>query len=81
MADRGAYRAKGCRDTLTRAERAVFDVLVEHSPITGPRIAEVLHSTPASIKALVWKLRSKGVGIVSDDIGPHSTGYRLDGLA
>lgn len=79
--DRVGYRAKGCRDALTRGERAVFDVLVERSPITGPRIAEELNSTPASVKALVWKLRAKGVGIVSDDIGPHSTGYRLEGLA
>lgn len=77
---RTGYRAKGCRDTLTRGERAVFDVLVERAPVTGPQIAEAINSTPASVKALVWKLRRKGVGIVSDDIGPHSTGYRLEGV-
>lgn len=68
-------------DTLTRGEQAILDLLVRQSRMTGPQIANALHSTPASIKVMVCRMRKKGITIKSGGIGQSSIGYRLDGLA
>lgn len=66
---------------FTSGEQAILDALVRNPRMTGPQIARALHSTPQSIKVMVFNLRQKGVRIRSGGVGKHSKGYQLVGLA
>lgn len=65
----------------TPTEQAILRLLTDHRHMMGPEIANVLNSTPASVKGMVHSLRSKGYNIISRGRGRNGSGYALVGMA